>query len=205
MASTEFLHCPEFSIAAQKVDGTSWLWRVIHSNKMWEELLEHQGCNTQRQCHPAGLNLLLVKEAAPAPPLALPEQRQDVPSWLTVGIRLRDGGSDRKVNVSSCSHEQKVSVWDTRLSLQHRCKGVLTPKDVLHSLFTPPSWGLSPASCAQCCSPDSKAVPCCLGCAVQAHTHFSTSTSWCRAAQGNSCHSPKDFLQSPFGKCQLHF
>lgn len=34
----------------------------------------------------------------------------------------------------------------------------------------------------------------CWGCAVQAHAHFSTQRSWCKAAQGNYWHRHKGFL-----------
>lgn len=60
--------------------------------------MEQQGCNTQSQCHSAAQNLLLVKEVPLAPPLPLPEQSQDMPLWLSLGIKLRNGGNDRKEN-----------------------------------------------------------------------------------------------------------
>lgn len=55
-----------------------------------------RGCNTQSQRQSAAQNLALPKEAALTPPLPLPEQSH--PFWLSLGIRFRNGGNDRKVN-----------------------------------------------------------------------------------------------------------
>lgn len=153
--STEPLHCPELSTAVQKVEGTSWLWKLIHGNKTWEDVCLTQMWDSteqqarerypQSQCQPAEqTNVSLVKEAALVPPLPLPGQSQNVPFWVSLGTRHRNTGNDSKVDrmVRDCSRhvlKWKMFVWDTLLCLENRCKSVLTFKDVLHSSLTPPS------------------------------------------------------------------
>ena len=63
--------------------------------------MEQKGreCYTQSQCQSADQNNLpLVKEAALVPPLPLLGQSQDVPFWVSLGIRHRNVGNDRKVD-----------------------------------------------------------------------------------------------------------
>lgn len=143
------LHCPEWSITAQKMERTVCLWSIIHGNKMWEDLtqmwdiMKQQGreCCTQSQCQPADQNKLpLVKEAAPVPPLPLLGQSQDVPFWVRVGTRHRNVGNNRTVDGWGLQPRFTVMfVCNTLLSLENRCKSVFVFTAVLHRSFTPPS------------------------------------------------------------------
>jgi len=63
--------------------------------------MEQQGkeCYTQSQCQSADQNTMpLVKEAALIPSLHLRGQSQNVPFWVSLGIRHRNIGNDRKVD-----------------------------------------------------------------------------------------------------------
>lgn len=63
----------------------------------WSNRVEK--ANTQSQCQSADQNdLPLVKEAALVPPLPLLGQSQDKPFWVSLGIRYRNVGNDRKVD-----------------------------------------------------------------------------------------------------------
>lgn len=67
------------------------------SETSWSNRVEK--ANTQSQCQSADQNdLPLVKEAALVPPLPLLGQSQDKPFWVSLGIRYRNVGNDRKVD-----------------------------------------------------------------------------------------------------------